>query len=311
MTVPNAPVSVEIAPPDSKESLKAVLLDACSRTVRDTECVESAPESTPPSVVAIVSFKAPENAHLEVALRSEQRWVTRDIRFADGDPPEERWRTVGLVIGTLASVLTRHEESPGAPAAPAPAPGVPAPEAPPGEKDERETPSTSGPRAGWIGAGAVLGPALDTGPLRLGGELSGHLHLGSRVYGTVGGVLSQSLGRVQDVRSSFQEAFAGAAIDFDLQREWAIVGRAEAFVERFEPSVSEGSTAPTAGERWLGGARLGADLFYWGTAPVGFFLGASGRVASGATDVRAGGQFVGAATAVSGFARLGIAVAWR
>jgi hypothetical protein len=308
--VPNAPVSVEIAPPESREALRAALLDACTRTVKDTECVENAPEGTPPAVVAIVSFRDPGNVHLEVAVRPEQRWVTRDIHFVEGDPLEERWRAVGLVIGTLASVMTKKE----APVEPV----VPPPAAPPPAAPKQEEPKPAAapaaapePRSGWIGIGPVLGSAMDTGPARLGGELSGHLRLASRVYGTAGAAFSKSLGRVQGVSASFVEVFAGAALDVDLGREFALVGRAEAYAERFEPSVSDGSATPTSGARWLGGARLGADVFYWGAAPVGFFVGATGKVASGATDVRVGGQVVGTLPVFGAMIRAGIAFEFR
>jgi hypothetical protein len=278
--------------------------------VKDTECVENAPEGTPPSVVAIVSFRDPGNVHLEVAVRPEQRWVTRDIHFAEGDPPEERWRAVGLVIGTLASVMTKKEEPP--------LPVPPKAAAPPPAEPEREDPkpvvappAATRPRSGWVGIGTVIGSAMDTGPPRLGGELSGHLRLAARVYGTAGAGFSRSLGRVQDVSASFVEVFAGAAVDVDLGRKFAMVGRAEGFAERFEPSLSDGSAAPSSGARWLGGVRLGADVFYWGAAPVGFFLGVTGRVAGGATDVRVGGQVVGTVPVFGGLMRAGIAFEFR
>jgi hypothetical protein len=305
--VPNAPVSVEIAAPESREALRAALLDACTRTVKETECVENAPEGTTPAVVAIVSFRDPANVHLEVAVRPEQRWVTRDIHFVEGDPPEERWRAVGLVIGTLASVMTQKEAPlpaaappPASPTPPAPMPEEPKPVAPPPTEPAR--------RAGWIDAGPLLGTAIDTGPPRLGGELSGHLHLAARMYGTAGAAYSQTLGRVNDVSASFLEMFAGAALDFDLGGSFSLVGRGDVYVERFAPSVSDDAAAPSSGERWLGGVRLGADAYYWGAAPLGFFIGATGKITSGSTDVRAYGQPVGTLPALGGSLRAGIAV---
>src|ERR1043165_6085303 len=104
-------VAVEIAPPDAAAPLKQALLDACARASEE-RCVEPQPEQSEPNIVAIVSWQDAQHARLEVALRRKQRWVAPTMAFSDQDPAEERWRAVGLVIGTLASLIAQNKEPP-------------------------------------------------------------------------------------------------------------------------------------------------------------------------------------------------------
>src|SRR5215471_6679784 len=106
----SALVAVEIAPPDAGTALKQSLLDACSRAA-EQRCTEPQGE-TEPNIVAIISWRDPLHATVEVALRREQRWIVRTMAFVDQDAPEERWRAVGLVIGTLASHISHNIEPP-------------------------------------------------------------------------------------------------------------------------------------------------------------------------------------------------------
>jgi hypothetical protein len=327
-------VAVEIAPPDAGASLKQSLLDACSRAA-EVRCTEPQGEQADPNIVAIVSWRDPQHARLEVALRREQRWVVRTMAFAEQDAPEERWRAVGLVIGTLASLIARNVEPPPddgntRPLPPASATGGPPPvSAPPAEHSDSDEPPASEPdhveaasivetptneptpRPAWLGISVVVGSALDRGAPRLGAELDGQLRLAGSLYGLAGIAYSASVARVDGVQTSFAEAFAGLLYAHDLGHAFAAAVHAEGVLERFSPSIDSSSGGATEGERWLGGARLGADVFYWGLEPVGFFLGGAAKWTAGQTDVQASGKYVGSTPTLGYVFRAGTSFGFR
>ncbi|HVW24845.1 MAG TPA: hypothetical protein VHC69_05715 [Polyangiaceae bacterium] len=335
--MPQALVAVEIAPPDAAPPLKQSLLDACSRAAEE-RCAEPQGEQEP-NVVAIVSWKDALHARVEVALRREQRWVVRTMGFGAQDAAEERWKAVGLVIGTLASLMAHNKEPPPPevttpPPAPKDEPPEPAPEAAPPPAEPPKPVSLPPPpappepdhvvleplpapksvvaaRRGFVGAAFVVGSALDRGSPRLGAELDGHLLLGSDVYALVGAAYSASAARVDGVETSFVEAFLGLSYARDLGASFTGVLHAEALGERFSPSIEDGGGGPTSGERWLGGARFGGDLYYWGANPAGFFVGAAAKWTAGATDVVADGAYVGSAPALGYVVRAGAAFGFR
>jgi hypothetical protein len=330
-------VAIEIAPPDAAPPLKQSLLDACGRSA-EAPCVEAQGEQAEPSIVAIVSWQDPLHVRLEVALRHEQRWVVRAMAFAEQDAPEERWRAVGLVIGTLGTLIAQNKEPPGTEASHAVAPpgaaegpgpvepalpplrSEPAPAVPPVEgTPDHVAPGESGTapagnekhRDGWVGAALVVGSALDHGSPRMGAELDGQVHLGSSVYALVGFSYSAALARVDGVQTTFAEAFAGLLYAREVSKNYNAAFHVEALAERFSPSITSGDGGPTEGERWLGGARAGADVFYWGLEPIGFFLGAAAKWTAGATDVRRSGQYVGSAPTLGYVVRAGTAFDFR
>ncbi|HEX4339071.1 MAG TPA: hypothetical protein VH062_24355 [Polyangiaceae bacterium] len=327
-------VAVEIAPPDATPLLKQSLLDACSRAAEES-CVIAQGEQEP-NVVAIVSWGDPLHARLEVALRREQRWVVRAMGFEQRDAPEERWRAVGLVIGTLASLMAHNKEVPVAPETkPTPLP-VPAPAPPvaaaPGPPLPPEEPATEQPLTGdrvaepiptesvterppsrhaFIDAALVVGSALDRGPPRLGAEVDGHLLLVGDVYALLGAAYTTATSRVAGVQTTFAEAFIGVSYVRELGSAFTLALHAEALGERFSPSIESGNGGPSSGERWLGGARAGADVYLWRTDPLGFFAGAAAKWTSGVTDVSDGGTFVGSAPSFGYVVRAGAAYGFR
>jgi hypothetical protein len=324
-------VAVEIAPPDAAVPLKQALLDACARASEE-RCVEPQPEQTEPNIVAIVSWQDAQHARLEVALRREQRWVARTMAFSDQDPAEERWRAVGLVIGTLASLIANNKEPPpeetlprAAPPAdlpkptptpaPSPTPSEPAASARPPEHDEglpTHAPAPLPPaHDGWVSASLVVGTALDHGAPRMGGEIDANIILGKSVYGVVGLAYSGGLTRIEGVQSTFAEALAGLLYEEKLSRTLSACVHGEGLVLRFAPSVADSNGGTTDGERWLGGVRLGADVLFWGADPVGFFLGGAGQWTAAATDVRFEGKPVGSAPSLGYVVKVGTSIGFR
>lgn len=304
-------VVVEIAPQEAPEALREALLDACTGAAQGARCVEGTPEEGDAAdVVAIVSWRDAESVRLEVALRRKNEWVARDLDFSETDIEEERWRTVGLVIGTLGSVLVNEDRSEPAPPPPEPPPAPPPPEPPPLPPPPRPMPSPeSGPRRGFVSLGATLGSAFRTGAPRLGGVLDGALLVHGRgregFYATAGVGYAERLGRGGDVRATWLEGSLGAAFVRELGASVGVVLRADGFVERFAASVDTGG-APSTASRVTGGARLGADLAWWPLEPLGIFAGGGARWTAGTTEVRSGEQPAGTTPALGYFLRLGV-----
>ena len=167
-----APVVIDMGIGEPPAAMIASMVEACQKAVGDGEChlVRDAPQG-PYRAIAILTWDGPDKVRVEVGLRRDTgtEWRTRAISFQPEDVELERFRSVGFVVGTLAT-----EEQPPAPppAAPPPppavapkinaprlAPATPAPEA----KSERP------PRS--LGLFVTVGGALDEGAPRYGAAL--------------------------------------------------------------------------------------------------------------------------------------------
>jgi hypothetical protein len=322
---PDVPqVVVEISPSESAPELKLALLDACTRAAQGATCVEAvADQEEIPGVIAIVSWRDAGNVRLEVALRREKEWVLRDITFDEHDVPEERWRAVGLVIGTLGTVIARGEtpppETPPAPVpppknAPTPVPAVPNRQTlSPSPTPRPRTHEPRGPRRGWMGAAGVLGSALVEGTQRIGADIDGAALLARfGLYGFANAAYSEGWTRPHGVRLTWVEGSLGIGGARELGARFVVVARVEGVCERFAASVSGIENAsPTSDTRWLGGARLAADWMWWGLEPVGLFIGSGVGWMAGSTEVRAEGATVGIVPAFGYFLHVGAAYGFR
>ncbi len=204
-----APIVVDVGVAEPQRELASALLDACSQAAAGAgaECrlVRDAPNG-PYTAIAIVTWEEGDRARVEVGLRRvpASEWRTRELTFQTADADVERYRSVGFVIGTLATAARDEGAAPSKGAAPAgdgaapnganapssppakdssPKKGVeatplerpksePAPEGPPPEAPVPEGPST--PRVprqyGWLGVVGTLGGGLDHGAPRYGGR---------------------------------------------------------------------------------------------------------------------------------------------
>jgi hypothetical protein len=328
--VPLAPVVVEVSPPESPPELRRSLLDACGRAVKNGGCVERGTAgSEEATIVAVVTWRGNEHVRLEIVLRDAPQKVEREIDFGPHDAPEERWRTTGLVVGTLASVLSRNElpsvgelpEAPEAPksetkAVPQPAPeSVPQPE--PEAKDVLLRPPRTGPgRApartrALIQLSALLAPALGGGPMRSGAELGGRLRFpATPIEPSLAVAYSETLSDVDGVGVRMFDAFAGFSVTGALGGPFSAVAHGEGFVRWLEASVgSTASSSPTALPRVLGGARIGLDGLVRLADPLSAFVGAAGVFSAGSTDVTIHHRFIGSLPALSYELRAGVSLA--
>ena len=93
----------------------ALAVEACSAAAREGQCVpaEQAPDE-PPRAVAIVRpvGEGMVAVHIELGFPGDSGpavWVSRDLSFSNSDPLHERWRSVGLVVATLAGRIEAGE----------------------------------------------------------------------------------------------------------------------------------------------------------------------------------------------------------
>jgi hypothetical protein len=314
------PVAVEIAPVDAPREQVAILLSACTRAKRGSECVlaaDVANEAT--SAVAIVTWQGSSRALVEVGLRREGRseWRTRTLEFDPGkDEPLERWRAVGLVVGTLANEELEQERPTSAAPEGAPAQQATKPATKPAEAagrrakpersepnedggddddgDDREYeivtgPSYLGPVRARLDLGAAAGPALEA--MRFGGLVRAELRLPDPIRLQLTTRYLERPSSANDLRAQWITVSLGLGLGFGGERaevSFAVDGRGEYFGARAERgSDSEAAT------RWLSGMGFGATAAWLPSSTLGFFAGGDLAVMFGSTDVRVEDQSLG------------------
>ena len=168
--MPLPPVVVEIGDAQLTPELRQTLLRACTRSVRDGECVDAEESSAPePRAVAILSWSDDGSVRIQVGLREPPRWRTRVLRFAEEDAPEEICTAVGFAAGTLATTLELGDEGePGA--------EPPGEDAAPGERPADAAPADS-PRAATEGATAAAPTSAPPPPVEAPGPERSERHL--------------------------------------------------------------------------------------------------------------------------------------
>ncbi len=105
------PVFIELPTGDAPPSAAAALVAACSASAAGRVCQLSvSARSAESDVVASVDFVDSEQRlatiRIGLGLAAERTWQTRRMEFRAADDLTERWRSVGLVIGTLAADYT-------------------------------------------------------------------------------------------------------------------------------------------------------------------------------------------------------------
>src|SRR6185503_4133777 len=174
-----APVVIDMGIAEPAEVLVASMVEACAKAVGDGEChlVCDAPQG-PYRAIAILTWDGADKVRIEVGLRREDgtEWRNRALSFQPEDAELERFRSVGFVVGTLA---TEEQEPAPPPVVVPPPPVVPAPKvvAPTPSPEPQSEPSA--PPASSLGLVATMGGALDEGAPRYGGSLRGRLGFSS------------------------------------------------------------------------------------------------------------------------------------
>ena len=298
-------IVIEIAAPQASDEALSVLVSACTRAAREAECVLAKNASDEqPAAVAIVSLQAEDKMRVEVGVHQgdHDSWRTKDFSFLAADLALDRWRAIGFAIGTLAESEPPPEAQVETRPAPAPvaltpvAPPKPAPTAP------KPKPRVVGPLS--VGAAAIFGPGLDSGPWRLGSELYADLALpGVPMFVTLGGSaatrvtsdFTKSTARWFDVSLGVGVPLLGGSSRSGLEL------RAAALTEYFDVAASTLGRSETM-NRWtfgvegaLGGRlRLVPDLFLTAEVQAAGFSGSTVvRVANVPAGTNASFRYLG------------------
>lgn len=271
--MPLPPVVIELSAVETASPNASVLIAACSAAVTDGEC-KLGPESGETRAVVIVSWDAAHSrAHIEIGVPQDgrNRWTNRDLDFIASDPEPERWKSVGLVIGTLVGQAERERTEPKT-TAPAPTPPPVTPPPAPAPKTDEPPPQTPPPNRLWLGAELVVGPALDDGSWRFGPGVVGVYDVApDRVFALTTLRYMVRPADSQDVDARWIGVSLGVGLHHEPARGWRIEGRAETLLERMDATLS--SVERDSDGRWLPGMRIaigGARLFdRWGALTLG------------------------------------------
>ena len=264
--MPLPPVIIELSTADAVSVHAAALVRSCTEAVTDGQCRVGSTEETGARAVVIVSWnEGHDQARIEIGVSRDgkNRWVSRQLSFKAADPEAERWRAVGLVIGTLVGERERalEQDDPASDAprsAPTSAPSAPTPgrqSSSPHRGDlTAPAPSDSSSEL-WLGIDAVLGPALDDGSWRFGAGLLGVYDL-PRTPALFSSTL-RYLTRPSDDQQVDVRWFGismGAGLHHEPLPALRLEARTEALLERIEASV--GGTRRDSDGRWYPGLRL-------------------------------------------------------
>lgn len=298
--MPLPPVVIELSAADVASEHAPTLVEACTEAVTEGRC-ELGPESGTTRAVVIVSWDpGRRRAHLQIGTvrGGKDQWTSRDLSFRESDPERERWKAVGLVIGTLVGQAEREqaaEEEAKAKQDRPPTTAV-APKEPP--KAERLAPSqpvpartASRPDRIWMGVELVAGPALDEGSWRFGpGLVAAYEAPDLSLIGMAGVRYLQRPKDDRGVSMRWLELSLGPGVFFEPSPGFRLEGTTEALAQRVNASVEA-----DAGGNWIFGMRVGLgaglELGHWGA----LILGGHALGLSRGTVVSVDGEAVGRA----------------
>ncbi|HEX6276452.1 MAG TPA: hypothetical protein VFZ53_25600 [Polyangiaceae bacterium] len=302
------PVVIDMGIVEPPQALVVSMVEACEKAVGDGDChlVREAPQG-PYRAIAILTWDGPDKVRVEVGLRRDTgtEWRTRSLSFQPEDAELERFRSVGFVVGTLAT----QEETPGAPAKGAPPPpAAPAPKPQPTPPPAPPVPSSkpSKPVDHSLGLVATLGGALDEGAPRYGGALRGRIGLAPWVglAMSAGGSFRPTDEHGLSLR--FLDAGLGAAF---VLAPWKPVGwelTLEAVVENFQ-AEADASGKSAAEARTLPAARAELDLVWAVAPPLELVAGGNVFARPASTTISVAGESAGS----TGIIEVGLAAGAR
>jgi hypothetical protein len=288
-----APVVIDMGMAEPPEVLVASMVEACQKAVGDGEChlVREAPQG-PYRAIAILTWDGPDKVRIEVGLRREvgTEWRTRALTFQPEDVELERFRSVGFVVGTLASEeeapAPTPEVKPPPPVAPPPKAVSPAPTPAPPPSEPPARPASS------IGLVGTLGGALDEGPPRYGAAVRGRFGLAPWIG------IAASVGasvRPKDEHGLaliFLDAGVGAGLVLARPRPIGWELTLEAAVENFRADADSAGESD-AQQRTLPVARAELDVVWAVASPIELLLGGNVLARPASTTIVVGGESVG------------------
>jgi hypothetical protein len=270
------PIAIDVGVPEPPRELSTVLVESCTRAAVDTSCylVKDAPDG-PSAALAIITWERDDKVRIEVGLQREHgtEWRQRQLSFQPADVALERYRSVGFVVGTLATASKDEPPDPEpAPAEPEPEPEQPPPVVAPVPTPKKSEPAPLPPAApepshGFLGISAIAGRAVDRGGLRFGGNV----RLGLRVLPRLTALVTAGLAtRPRDefgLRITWVDAGAGAAFTLGSPVASHVEVRLELLAEQFSAEARTTRAVATRA-RVLPTLRPGLD----GVLRLGSFL---------------------------------------
>jgi hypothetical protein len=269
------PIAIDVGVTEPPRELAGVLVESCTRAAVDSTCylVKEAPDDSY-AALAIITWERDDKVRIEVGLQREQgtEWRSRQLSFQAGDVAVERYRSVGFVIGTLATASkdepSASEPSPESTSSTSPPPvAVPAATPQASEPATSLPPAASGPSRGFLGVSAIAGRPVDRGGLRVGGNV----RLGLRLLPRLAVLASAGLStRPRDdfgLRIVWVDAGAGAAFTLGSPVASHVEVRLELLVEQFS-AEARGAAGAATQARVLPTLRPGLD----GVLRLGSFM---------------------------------------
>jgi len=302
-----APVVIDMGMAEPADAQVTAMVEACAKAVGDGDChlVRDAPQG-PYRAIAILTWEGLDKVRIEVGLRRDDgtEWRTRALSFQPEDAEIERFRSVGFVVGTLAT-----EEQPPAPPPPieAPPPVAPAPKPEPLPPPLPPPPPSPPVRPmSSIGLVGTIGGALDEGAPRYGGALRGRIGVSSwlGVSMSVGGSVRPR--DHNELMLRFLDAGAGLGFVLAPPRPIGWELDVQAVIESFY-ATAEGSGESDSANRVLPAARVELDLV-WSVVPkLQLLVGGNVFARPASTTVMVAGEAAG----TTGILEVGISAGAR
>lgn len=326
-------VAVEVAPPPASPQRLLALLDACSAALPAGSCRSADELAAAPAASAHVTWIDASNVRIEVEIAGgEPARLTRDFAFESGDPPLQRFRTVGLAIATLVDELRVRNEralappdegasetTPAAPPITAPAPEspqspVPAPKTPlsASPKAVPVAPRASRPPENTTGVevGGLVGTGLVSGPARVGLYLRAVHDVDSLpVYAGLD-LAYASLTSSSDPRVTWNEFALGGGVHLSASNLRFELGLS-ALLRRTHASAADPATGvEDSGDSWLPGLGLTARALWPERSRISLALGANASACMREVSVTNADEEIGRISAYSAALVGGLRLAW-
>jgi hypothetical protein len=266
-------LAIDLAPAEvATPGDRAALVEACSEAFAAGDCVIGESEAGDGRVDWIARVRrndADREFFIEVGtLRGIEPAIGRSLGFRADDPPIERWRTVGLVIGTLANEAVRRTTAPDSEPSssprvlqPARTTIVPA-----------VTPSTS--PSIWLDVTALVAPATP-GHWRVGAGLRAGYMLRAPLFVSIGARYAERNDAERDLTLRWLTPSLGLGVrPWGFTPELMLEIRVEALAELVRATAEDsGSGRSDSASRWAPGARTGVDLSWMPASWLGVVVG--------------------------------------
>lgn len=263
--------AVALESPAPSPELSELAVSSCSHALADGRCVpiEEADLAAEPDALVAVAVWNPDWLAARLTIRRArggEPLAVRSVLFTRADPLEERFRALGLIVASYATVHGLDSaETPREP----PAPSVP--EAPPPTRDTAPAPRRSA-LVKSLDLALFAGPALDRGGARAGLLARARLAPSESALAWIG-TLRGAL-RSGEPRFMWAAASTGASLRLGrLHAPVALEARAELVGQRTQVRARDALGTGARGGAFRWGGQLGAELVFCIASDAGLFVG--------------------------------------